>query len=126
MNARRLIVVGLPMIAVTYGLSRFSYGLMLPYINETMNMDQSTSGLISSFTYIAYCIAIIIVMACSNKITPRNILMVAGLFSIMGLGIISISSNPAVLGLGIFLAGLSTGFSSPPYADIDNKDLRPS
>lgn len=87
MNAKKLIAVGLPMIAVTYGLSRFSYGLMLPYINETMNMDQSTSGLISSLSYIAYCIAIIFAMACSNKFTPRSILVVAGLSSIIGLGI---------------------------------------
>ncbi|SEU01912.1 Predicted arabinose efflux permease, MFS family [Salinibacillus kushneri] len=118
MNAKKLIVVGMPMIAVTYGLSRFSYGLMLPYINETINMDQSTSGLISSLSYIAYCIAILFAMVCSNKVTPRSMLMVAGLSSIIGLGIISISSNPVVLGLGIFLAGLSTGLSSPPYADI--------
>lgn len=118
MNPKKLIAVGLPMIAVTYGLSRFSYGLMLPYINETINMDQSTSGIISSLSYIAYCIAIIFAMAISNKVTPKSLLVVAGLTSTVGLGIISISFNPVVLGLGIFLAGLSTGVSSPPYANI--------
>ncbi|SDK26992.1 MFS transporter [Sediminibacillus albus] len=118
MRAKKLIVVGLPMIAVTYGLSRFSYGLMLPYINESINMDQSTSGVISSLSYIAYCIAIVLAMAFSNKVPPRSLLVVAGLLSIIGLGIISISSNPVLLGLGIFLAGMSTGVSSPPYANI--------
>ncbi|SFB15470.1 Predicted arabinose efflux permease, MFS family [Lentibacillus halodurans] len=118
MFEKKLIVVGLPMIAVTYGLSRFSYGLMLPYINETMNMAQSTSGVISSLSYIAYCIAIVLSMVFSNRVSSKSILVIAGLSSIMGLGIISISFNPAVLGLGIFLAGLSTGFSSPPYANI--------
>ncbi|WP_163582116.1 MFS transporter [Gracilibacillus saliphilus] len=118
MNPKKLIAVGLPMIAVTYGLSRFSYGLMLPYINETINMDQSTSGVISSLSYIAYCIAILFAMVFSNKVTPKSFLVVAGLSSIVGLGIISISFNPVVLGLGIFLAGLSTGVSSPPYANI--------
>ncbi|SFL69620.1 Predicted arabinose efflux permease, MFS family [Gracilibacillus orientalis] len=123
MNAKKLIVVGLPMIAVTYGLSRFSYGLMLPYINETINMNQSTSGVISSLSYIAYCIAIVLAMAFSNKVTPRSIIVVAGLSSIIGLGIISISSNPVVLGLGIFMAGMSTGFSSPPYANIVSANI---
>ncbi|WP_136605669.1 MFS transporter [Paenibacillus dokdonensis] len=118
MNTKQITAVGLPMIAVTYGLSRFSYGLMLPYINGTLNMDQSTSGLISSLSYIAYCIAIIFAMAFSNKFTPKSILMAAGLSSIIGLGIISISPNSVVLGSGIFLAGLSTGLSSPPYANI--------
>ncbi|MFB1100545.1 MFS transporter [Terribacillus sp. JSM ZJ617] len=123
MFENKLIVVGLPMIAVTYGLSRFSYGLMLPYINETMNMAQSTSGVISSLSYIAYCIAIVLAMVFSNRVSPRSILIVAGFSSTIGLGIISVSGNPGVLGLGIFLAGLSTGFSSPPYADIIDENV---
>ncbi|UOQ49355.1 MFS transporter [Gracilibacillus caseinilyticus] len=118
MYSKKLIIVGLPMIAVTYGLSRFSYGLMLPYINETMMMEQSTSGVISSLSYIAYCLAIVSAMVFSNKVTPKSVLVIAGLSAIIGLGVISISPNPVVLGTGIFIAGLSTGFSSPPYADI--------
>ncbi|PAD39538.1 MFS transporter [Terribacillus sp. 7520-G] len=120
---KKLIVVGLPMIAVTYGLSRFSYGLMLPYINETMEMAPSTSGVISSLSYIAYCIAIVLAMVFSNRIAPKSILVLAGFSSIIGLGIIAVSGNPGVLGLGILLAGLSTGFSSPPYADIIDKNV---
>lgn len=123
MNGKKLIAVGLPMIAVTYGLSRFSYGLMLPYINETLNMEPSVSGFISSLSYIAYCLAIIFAMVCSNKISPKSILIIAGLSSIIGLSIIAVSPNAAVLGLGIFLAGLSTGFSSPPYADIVSREV---
>ncbi|GGP08416.1 MFS transporter [Oceanobacillus neutriphilus] len=123
MNGKKLIAVGLPMIAVTYGLSRFSYGLMLPYINGTLHMDPSVSGFISSLSYIAYCLAIIFAMIGSNKISPRSILIIAGLSSIIGLSIIAISTNAAVLGLGIFLAGLSTGFSSPPYADIVSTEV---
>ncbi|SFP68029.1 MFS transporter [Salibacterium halotolerans] len=123
MNANKLIFAGLPMIAVTYGLSRFSYGLMLPYINETINMNQTTSGVISSLSYVAYCIAIAAAMVFSHKVTSRVILIAAGLLSIIGLGAISISMNPVVLGLGIFLAGMSTGLSSPPYADIVSKNV---
>lgn len=106
------------MIAVTYGLSRFSYGLLLPYISESITMSQSTSGWISALSYIAYCISIVAVMAYAAKFTPRSILIAAGSLSILGLGIISLSPNSFILGLGIFVAGLSTGLSSPPYADI--------
>ena len=123
MQAKKLITVGLPMIAVTYGLSRFSYGLMLPYINEEMNMDSSASGLISSLSYIAYCMAIVLAMVFSNKVTSKSLLMVAGLTSIFGLGVIAISSSPIIIGVGIFLAGLSTGLSSPPYANIVDTNI---
>lgn len=118
MNSKKIVVAGLPMIAVAYGLSRFSYGLMLPYINETIQMNQSTIGLISSLSYVAYCIAIIFAMICSNKLTPKSILIICGFSSIIGLGTISISYSPVTLGFGIFVAGLSTGLASPPYADI--------
>ncbi|UQZ36127.1 MFS transporter [Paenibacillus sp. PK3_47] len=123
MNANKLIAAGLPMIAVTYGLSRFSYGLLLPHISESVHMDQSTSGLISSLSYIAYCISIAAVMAFSAKFSPRSILLAAGLLSVVGLGIISVSPDPFILGLGIFVAGLSTGLASPPYADIVSTNI---
>jgi predicted MFS family arabinose efflux permease len=123
MNANKLILVGLPMIAVTYGLSRFSYGLMLPYISESINMSSSTAGLISSLSYLAYCIAILLAMVFSRRFTPKFILMTAGFSSIFGLGIIAVSPSPLILGLGIFITGLSTGLSSPPYADVVSENI---
>ena len=124
MNANKLILAGLPMIAVTYGLSRFSYGLMLPYINEALHMTQSTSGIISSLSYVAYCIAIVAAMMFSRRAASRFILVAAGLLSIVGLGVISVSLTPVGLGAGIFLAGMSTGLSSPPYASIVNTNVQ--
>ncbi|GEK59851.1 MFS transporter [Marinococcus halophilus] len=123
MNANKLILAGLPMIAVTYGLSRFSYGLMLPYINEAINMTQSTSGIISSLSYVAYCIAIVAAMVFSRTVASRLILVTAGALSVVGLGVISVSLTPVGLGAGIFLAGMSTGLSSPPYASIVNTNV---
>ncbi|MFD1336648.1 MFS transporter [Oceanobacillus iheyensis] len=118
MKSRTLIMAGLPMIAVTYGLSRFSFGLMLPYIRESLTISQSVSGVISSLSYFAYCIAIIMAMIFAVKIGSKNIIMIAGLFSITGLGLIAGSNNSLLLGMGVFIAGLSTGLASPPYADI--------
>ncbi|MCR8848403.1 MFS transporter [Rossellomorea sp. SC111] len=123
MNSTKLILVGLPMIAVTYGLSRFSYGLMLPYISESISMNSSTSGLISSLSYLAYCIAIVLAMVFSKRLTPKFILMTAGFSSILGLGLIAVSPNSLILGVGIFIAGLSTGVSSPPYAEIVSENI---
>ncbi len=115
MNSKKLIISGLPMIAVTYGLSRFSFGLMLPYIRESLALSQSVSGLISSLAYLAYCIAIIVSMFLTTKTGPKAMILTAGFASTAGLIIISVSNNGLVLGLGIFiLAGLSTGLSSQP------------
>ncbi|SEO75049.1 Predicted arabinose efflux permease, MFS family [Amphibacillus marinus] len=118
MHAKKLITAGLPMIAVTYGLARFSYGLMLPYLIETLALTPATSGFISALSYLAYCVAIIIAMICSDRLPPRAFLILAGLAATVGLSIIAMSNHAIMLGSGLFIAGLSTGFASPPYASI--------
>lgn len=121
MDWKKLIMVGLPMIAVTYGFARFSYGLVLPYIRETLNISPSVGGVISSLSYLAYCIAIIISMLYMQKVGSRMLILIAGFTAAMGMGIISMANGSISLGIGIFIAGLSTGLSSPPYADVIEK-----
>lgn len=113
MDWKKLIMVGLPMIAVTYGFARFSYGLVLPYIRETLNISPSVGGVISSLSYLAYCIAIIISMLYMQKVGSRMLILIAGITAAMGMGIISMANGSISLGIGIFIAGLSTGLSSP-------------
>ncbi|RKL64708.1 MFS transporter [Salipaludibacillus neizhouensis] len=121
MDSKRLIMVGLPMIAVTYGFARFSYGLVLPYIRESLDINPSEAGVISSLSYLAYCIAIIMAMLYMQKVGSRMLILIAGITAAMGMGIISMANDSISLGIGIFIAGLSTGLSSPPYADVIKK-----
>ncbi|QQK75290.1 MFS transporter [Salicibibacter cibarius] len=121
MDSKRLIMVGLPMIAVTYGFARFSYGLVLPYIRESLDINQSIAGAISSLSYLAYCIAIILAMLYMQKVGSRMLILIAGVTAAAGMGIISMANGAIALGIGIFIAGLSTGLSSPPYADVIKK-----
>lgn len=121
MNPKRLIMAGLPMIAVTYGFARFSYGLVLPYIRESLDMNPSVAGVISSLSYMAYCIAIIMAMLYMQKVGSRILILIAGITAAMGMSIISTANGAIALGIGIFIAGLSTGLSSPPYADVIKK-----
>lgn len=121
MNSKRLIMAGLPMIAVTYGFARFSYGLVLPYIRESLDITPSVAGTISSLSYLAYCIAIIMAMLSIQKVGSRFLILIAGITAAIGMSIISIANGAVALGIGIFIAGLSTGVSSPPYADVIKK-----
>jgi hypothetical protein len=41
-----LVAPGLAMIAVTYGLARFAYGLFLPEMRESLDLSESVLGLI--------------------------------------------------------------------------------
>ncbi|WP_226036680.1 MFS transporter [Aquibacillus saliphilus] len=121
MDSKKLIMVGLPMIAVTYGFARFSYGLVLPYIRESLDINPSEAGVISSLSYLAYCIAIIVAMLYMQKIGSHMLILIAGITAVIGMGIISMANDAIPLGIGVFIAGLSTGLSSPPYADVIKK-----
>ncbi len=50
----RVIGPGVGMIAVTFGLARYGYGLLLPKMQSELGMDARTGGLITSGSYVSY------------------------------------------------------------------------
>lgn len=115
MKMSKLVFPGITMIAVTYGLARFSYGLLLPNISHDLAMSPSISGIISSLFYLSYCFAIVLSTVLTVDKGPRVMILIAGSLAIMGLIIMGVSPDVWVLGFGVLLAGASTGFVSPPY-----------
>lgn len=115
MKMSKLVFPGIMMIAVTYGLARFSYGLLLPNISHDLAMSSSTSGIISSLFYLSYCLTIVLSIILTVDKGPRVMILIAGFLAIVGLVIMGMSPNVWILGIGVLLAGASTGFASPPY-----------
>ncbi|MCD8849753.1 MFS transporter [Staphylococcus arlettae] len=115
MHFSKLVFPGIAMIATTYGLGRFSFGLFLPSITEDIGMTTSQAGIISSLFYLAYCFTIIYATFQTATIGPKRMIMLAGLSVIVGLFTIGISPNALILSLGVLFAGASTGLVSPPY-----------
>ncbi|TRM12023.1 MFS transporter [Lentibacillus cibarius] len=115
MKFSKLVLPGVSMIAATYGLARFSFGLLLPDMNESLQMSEFVSGVISSLFYLAYCFTIILSTMMTSKGGPRGMILSAGMSSFAGLLLMSITPNEWILALGVLLAGGSTGFVSPPY-----------
>ncbi|WP_431803655.1 MFS transporter [Halobacillus andaensis] len=115
MKFSSLVFPGVTMIAVTYGLARFSFGLLLPDINESLEMSELVSGMTSSLFYLAYCCTIILSTVITTKEGPRRMIISAGLSAFIGLLLMGIAPNVWVLALGVLFAGGSTGLVSPPY-----------
>ncbi|WP_035711487.1 MFS transporter [Salibacterium aidingense] len=115
MRFSTLVPPGITMIAVAYGLARFSYGLLLPNISTDLGMNPSTSGVISSLFYFAYCFAIVFATVYTTEKGPRGMILAAGASACLGLFVMAFSPNVWLLGTGVLLAGASTGFVSPPY-----------
>lgn len=117
MKAKIMILIGLPMIAITYGFARFSYGLVLPYLREDLGMSQALAGAIASSAYFSYIIAIILAMIFMQKWGARRLILVSGATAVIGMAIIALANNDITLAVGIFIAGISSAFASPSYAD---------
>lgn len=121
---KRIVLPGLTMIAITYGLARFSYGLMLPNISSSLDMNPKMSGIIGSSSYLAYCVAITLAVLFIPKLGPRPSIMAAGISASVGMLLIALSTNQIVLGIGVLIAGASTGFGSPAYGEVVTKKIR--
>lgn len=116
-----LVPAGLAMIAVTYGLARFAYGLFLPEMREAFSLAPSVMGLIGAGSYAGYCVAIVISLVYTSRVGPRFMVTVAGLTAVVGMTLISAAPNTLFLAIGVVIAGSSTGLASPPMAEAVSK-----
>ncbi|MGF1473257.1 MAG: MFS transporter [Rubrobacteraceae bacterium] len=112
-----LVPAGLAMIAVTYGLARFAYGLFLPEFRETFELDAAVLGLIGSGSYAGYCAAITISLIYTSKVGSRFMAAAAGLTAVVGMALVATAPGAPFLAAGVLIAGSSTGLASPPMAE---------
>ena len=109
---------GTAMIGITYGLARYSYGLFLPYIENSFNLDLKMLGILGSSSYIGYLISTGFGSVISGKYGPKYPLLMGGLSAVIGMLLVSVASNYWLLLTGITIAGMSPGLAYPPLSDI--------
>ncbi|WP_235421125.1 MFS transporter [Erwinia oleae] len=110
-------VTGFSLIAVTYGMARFSWGLMLPEVAHDIPFSSRLAGVLTACSFAAYCVSIIAASLLAQRIGPRLPAVVAALCAAVGLLLLALSSSPLMLANGLFIAGLSAGLASPALAD---------
>jgi len=116
-----MVPAGLAMIAVTYGLARFAYGLFLPELREAFGLDAAALGLIGSGSYVGYCVAVTISLVYTSKVGPRFMVAAAGATAVAGMSLIAAAPGVPFLAAGVLVAGSSTGLASPPMAEAVSK-----
>jgi predicted MFS family arabinose efflux permease len=111
-----LVAAAFSLTALSYGLARFAYGLLLPQIREDLSLGAAAAGWIGGGAFAAYCIGIVFAFTAGAKLGERVTAVLAGLAATAGVGLVALAPSVPVLGAAIVLAGLSTGFTSPPLA----------
>src|SRR4051794_14122108 len=84
-----LVAPGLALIAVTYGLARFAYGLLLPEMREALDLSPSLLGVIGAGSYLGYCVAIVISLVYTAKTGPRWMAVAAGAGAVVGMAVVA-------------------------------------
>lgn len=107
----RLTLSSMGLIAATYGLARFGYGLFLPQFQQAFDLDGATAGMIQAGSFLSYCVAAVI--AALGAKWPRLLVVCAGASASAGALTVATAPSTAVLGIGVVVAGTGAGFATP-------------
>lgn len=113
---RALAVTGFSLIAVTYGMARFSWGLILPAVAADIPFSPQQAGVLSACSFVAYCLTILTAAALAARYGARLTALLAALSAASGLLLLACAASPLLLATGLFVAGLSSGLASPALA----------
>ncbi len=111
--ARQLVVSGLLVIAVTYGLTRYGFGLYLPRFRADLGLSSGLAGGIAASSYLAYCVAAAGALRLVDRGRARRALWMAGLSAAAGSLVVAAAWSAPVLAVGALVAGSGAGAASP-------------
>ncbi|MYL40124.1 MFS transporter [Virgibacillus salexigens] len=120
----KFVLPGIAMIGVTYAFARFSFGLFLPHITESLDLTESNAGFVGSTAYASYTLALLTASLFIQKWGQLRVIQLAGISAILGLLGIAFSPNFYILALSTFIAGLGSGWSSPAFSQVAATSLR--
>ena len=80
-----LVAAAFALTALTYGLGRFAYGLLLPHIQEDLSLSATGAGWIGGSAFATYCFGIVLAFVASTRLGERRIAVLASLMATSGL-----------------------------------------
>ena len=116
---------GLAVIAVTYGLARYGFGLYLPQFRATFGLTSGTAGLIAAAGYLAYCLAAVTGQRLAAGARGRAALWLAGGAAALGSLVVAGAGSVPVLAIGVLVAGSGAGAATPALVAAVGATVRP-
>jgi predicted MFS family arabinose efflux permease len=100
-------------IAVTYGLARYGYGLYLPQFRAAFELSASAAGAIGAGSYVGYCGAAAAASFLVGGGWARQALWAAGSSAALGSLLVAVAWNGSSLAAGALIAGSGAGAATP-------------
>ncbi len=104
---------GAALVAISYGLARFAFGLFVPPIRAELELTPYLIGIIGALPLISFLLATLIAPFAADHLGARNAAVLSGVFGVGGLALISQASDALSLGAGVFACGICTGLMMP-------------
>ncbi|WP_416137991.1 MFS transporter [Halomonas sp. HK25] len=106
-------ILGAALIAISFGLARFAFGLFVPPIREELGLTSSVIGIIGALPLISFLLATAVAPFITDRLGARYTAVLSGAFGVAGLALISQATGPLMLGSGVFACGICTGLMMP-------------
>ncbi|MEB5837480.1 MFS transporter [Pantoea dispersa] len=119
----RLTLSGFMLIAVTYGLARFAWGMMMPQVTQQISFTPRASGMLAACSYLAYCLATPGATLLLARWGVRSTAILAALTAMLGLLLLAAASSTWLIAGGLFIAGLGAGLASPALASAVSRQI---
>jgi len=104
---------GAALVAISYGLARFAFGLFVPSISTELGLTAYLVGIIGALPFISFVLATIVAPFAADRLGARNVSVLSGVLGAVGMTLISQSSDALMLGSGVFICGICTGLMMP-------------
>jgi MFS family permease len=88
-----LVAAAFALTALTYGLGRFAYGLLLPHIREDLSLSATGAGWIGGSAFAAYCFGIVFALVAGARLGERRVAVLASLTATCGLALVAVASS---------------------------------
>ncbi|KGE02762.1 MFS transporter [Pseudohaliea rubra] len=104
---------GAALVAISYGLARFAFGLFVPPIRDDLALASDVVGVIGALPLVSFVLAALVAPLVADRLGARYAAMLAGTVGVGGLALISRASDALLLGAGVFACGIFTGLMMP-------------
>jgi predicted MFS family arabinose efflux permease len=104
---------GAALVAISYGLARFAFGLFVPPIRAELELTPYVIGIIGALPLISFLLSTLVAPLAADRLGARNTAVLSGVFGVGGLALISQASAALSLGVGVFACGICTGLMMP-------------
>src|ERR687889_95569 len=106
-GAFRLGLAGFVATAVAYGPARTGYGLFVPDFRREFVISTGAAGAIGSGLQGGFLLALVATALLVGRLGPRLLVAAGGVSATVGMLLVALASNQAMLAAGVCVAGMT-------------------